>query len=193
MMSCITFGQDCYDYRHTTDAIPGKVIVDPGLASGFFNTYTASYPWYITRTGNGKFESALDRPITREDLIALEHTSNCMTTHQGKHIMDYCDADYSSGVLVLEIHGGMPAYTGSLLISVKNSAFTCSFKSAYPARGINCLAWTIVSKKLTLKNASIIKGKRVYAWISVVFDEVSGSASSTHRYTIEGYIKPVVH
>jgi hypothetical protein len=51
-----------------------------------------------------------------------------------------------------------------------------------------------LSKKLTLKSHNVDKGKRIYAWVSVEFEETSTykGEASTSRHKIEGYLKPVV-
>ena len=164
------------------------------LHSEFFDSHETSYPWYIFKNDDGTFETALDREITKEDKIPIEHTSNCVSTHQGKHIMSFCDATYESGVLKLEIYGGMPAYFSSLMITVKGSEFLCHFKGAYPAPVRNC-KWDIISKELTLKNNDIKKGKRIYGWVSVEFEETSTyqGETTTSRHKIEGYLKPIVN
>ncbi len=189
----ISVGQNCYDYKNTTDEIKAKITFDTKLHSDFFESHEASYPWYIIKNDDGTFESALDREITTEDKMPIEHTSNCVSTHQGKHIMTFCDARYEAGILQLEIYGGMPAYSSSLLITIKDSEFLCHFKAAYPAPVSNC-KWTILSKKLTLKNHAITSGKRINAWVSVEFKETATyrGETTTHNYKIEGYLKPLV-
>jgi len=184
---------ECYDYKNSTDNLKTKVTFNNELHSNFFDSYEASYPWYIFRRKNGSFETALDKEITEEDKVPIEHTSNCYCTHQGNHIMSFCDATYESGALKLEIYGGMPAYFSSLMITVKGSGFLCHFKGAYPVPVRNC-KWQIISKKLTFKDNDIKKGKRIYGWISVEFDETSTyqGETTTSGHKIEGYLKPIV-
>lgn len=189
----ISLGQNCYDYKNTTDEVKAKITFDNKLHSEFFDSQETSYPWYIFKNDDEIFESALDREITKEDKIPIEHTSNCVSTHQGKHIMNFCDATYTLGVLQLEIYGGMPAYSSSLMITIKDSEFLCHLRAAYPAPVFNC-KWNILSKELIFKSNDIKKGKRLYAWISVKFEETSTyqGETTTNKYKIEGYLKPVV-
>jgi hypothetical protein len=190
----VSFSQDCYDYKHTKDPVVEKVVIDAALNSDFFSSHKTSYPWYILRTEDGGFESTLNQPITREDRIPIEHTSNCVSTHQGEHVMDYCEAILKPGVLALEIHGGEPGYVSSLLVTIEGQYYKFFFKAAYPMYDPHCLKWKIVSKKLKIKSAQFGRGKRVYAWISVVLDETTTGKvfNKSKRYTIEGYLKPVV-
>jgi hypothetical protein len=186
-------GQNCYDYNNTTDKLKAHVAIDSTLDSAFFRSYQASYPWYIIRNADGTFENTLGDEVSEQDKIPIEHTSNCVSTHQGEHVMDLCDAAYDAGQLKLEIHGGMPAYASSLLITVKDSEFFCRFKASYPMPVSNC-KWNILSKKLIFKDKDIKKGQRLYAWLSVEFNETStyqGKTTNT-RHKIEGYIKPIV-
>ena len=192
--SVVSYAQDCYDYKNTKDSIKGKITVDNNLHSEFFASQEASYPWYILRNEDGTFESALGGEITEEDKTPIEHTSNCVSTHQGNHIMNFCDAAYESSALRLEIYGGLPAYSSSLMIRIKDSEFLCFFKAAYPAPVFNC-EWNILSKRLILKSTEFNKGERIYAWISVTFEEIAtykGNKTS-NTYKIEGYLKPVVN
>jgi len=189
----MSLGQNCYDYKNTIDKLKVKIAFNNKLYSDFFESYEASYPWYISRNEDGTFESMMGGEITEENKITIEHNSNCFSTHQGKHIMNFCDAIYKSGVLQLEIYGGMPAYSGSLMITIKESDFSCHFKAAYPAPVSDC-NWNILTKKLIFKSKDIDKGKRIYVWVSVEFEETStyqGEATAS-RHKIEGYLKPVV-
>jgi hypothetical protein len=185
--------QNCYDYNNTTDKLKGRLAIDRFLDSKFFRSYQASYPWYIIRNDDGTFENTLGDEVSEEDKIMIEHTSNCVSTHQGKHVMDFCDATYDAGLHRLEIHGGMPAYASSLLITVKGSEFFCRFRASYPALVSNC-KWNILSKKLIFRDKDIEKGRRLYAWLSVEFEEISTyqGKTTTMKHKIEGYIKPVV-
>jgi len=185
--------ESCYDYESTTDDIQSKLMFDHKMHSDFFNSHESSYPWYITRNEDGTFESVTGEKISERDKKPVEHTSNCISTHQGPHIMEFSDATYDSGVLTLEISGGMPAYFSSLRIIVKGVDFLCRFKGVYPAPVSNCKR-NIIAKKLVFKDREIKKGKRLFAWVSVEFEETSTykSVTETSRHKIEGYIKPVV-
>lgn len=189
----ISFGQNCCDYRNTIDKLKSKITFDDKLHSKFFDSSESSYPWHISKKEDGTFESALGEEITNEEKIPIEHTSNCISTHQGKHIMNFCSAAHNSGTLELEIYGGLPAYSSSLMIAVKDLEFFCYFRAAYPAPVSNC-KWNILSKKLIFKSKDVSKGKRIYAWVSVEFEETSTyqGETTTNQYKIEGYLKPVV-
>lgn len=183
----------CNDYESTTDTIQSKLIINHKMHSAFFDSHESSYPWYIVRNEDGTFESITDETISERDKKPVEHTSNCISTHQGQHMMEYADATYDSGGLTLEISGGMPAYFSSLRIIVKGVDFVCRFKGVYPAPVSNCKR-NIIAKKLIFKDREIKKGERLFAWVSVEFEETSTyqGVTKTSRYKIEGYIKPVV-
>ncbi|PKN89314.1 MAG: hypothetical protein CVU51_01010 [Deltaproteobacteria bacterium HGW-Deltaproteobacteria-1] len=185
--------EDCNDYKSTTDEIKSTLTIDPKMRSVFFDSYESSYPWYIIRHEDGTFESVIEGKISERDKKPVEHTSNCVSTHQGRHIMEFADATYDSGVLILEISGGMPAYFSSLRIIVKGVDFLCRFKGVYPAPVSNCKR-NIIAKKLVFKDREIKKGRRLFAWVSVEFEETSTyqGVAETSRHKIEGYIKPVV-
>jgi hypothetical protein len=163
------------------------------MHSAFFNSHESSYPWYIIRNEDGTFESMKEGEISEQDKKPIEHTSNCISTHQGRHNMEFCDASYDAGVLTLEIYGGMPAYSSSLRITLKGSDFICRFKGAYPAPVSNCNR-RIIAKKLIFKDREIKKGKRLFGRVFVEFEETSTykGKTQTTRHKIEGYIKPVV-
>lgn len=185
--------EDCNDYKSTIDDIPSKLIFDHKMHSAFFNFHESSYPWYITRNEDETFESMMEGEIREQDKKSIEHTSNCISTHQGRHTMEFCDAIYDAGVLTLEIYGGMPAYSSSLRIKLKGVDFIFQFKGAYPAPVSNC-SRRIIAKKLIFKDREIKKGERLFARVSVEFEETSTykSVTQTARHKIEGYIKPVV-
>lgn len=185
--------EDCSDYESTSDDVPSKLIFDHKMHSAFFNSHESSYPWYIIRNEDGTFESVTGEKVSKRDKKPVEHTSNCVSTHQGQHVMEFCDATYDSGVLSLEIYGGMPAYSSSLRIIVKGVDFSCRFKGVYPAPVSNCRR-KIIAKTLTFKDRKIKKGKRLFGRVSVEFEETSTYKGKTEtvRHKIEGYIKPVV-
>ncbi len=182
-------------YKNTIDPIKKSVVVDKNLKSRFFKSHKSSLKWYIIKTGDNTFENTLGGKVTDEDKIPLEHTSNCVSTHQGSHGMNFCDAALESGVLRLKIHGGMPAYSSSMLIEVRdNSDFFCFFNGVYPASGAD-IKWRIISKELKFKNLDFKKGRRLFAWVSVRFEEKTTYRGETivNVHTIEGFIKPLIH
>lgn len=185
--------QNCYDYNNTTDKLKARVAIDRSLDSAFFRSSKASYPWYIIRNADGTFENTLGDEVSEKDKTPIEHTANCVSTHQGRHVMDFCDATYDAGLLRLEIHGGMPAYASSLMIIVKDSDFSCRFKASYPMPIADC-KWNILSKKLIFRDKAMEKGRRLYAWLSVQFEEISAyqGKTTTMKHKIEGYVKPLI-
>ncbi|MBN1847066.1 MAG: hypothetical protein JW932_00625 [Deltaproteobacteria bacterium] len=181
-------------YNDCDDSIVKEISIDKDLYSEFFDTSEASYPWYIIRNDDGTFESILDKEITQEDITPIEHTSNCVSTHQGEHIMHFCDAVLKeSDHLELIIHGGLPAYASSLMIQIDQLEFKCFFMAVYPSPVFN-LKWKILSKELKIKTKDFKKGDKLYGWLSVEFDETGTyqGKSTKEKYKIEGYLKPTI-
>ena len=182
-------------YKNSMDSITKRVVIDKNLDSKFFNTHTASYKWFVVKNDDGTFENTIGTTLTDEDKRPMEHTSNCVSTHQGEHIMNFCDATLESDILRLKIHGGLPAYSSSLLIEInKKLEFSCFFQAVYPAP-VTDLRWNILSKKMKLKTLDFKKGKRLYAWLSVDFEEISTymGEKTQQSYKIEGFIKPIIN
>jgi hypothetical protein len=185
---------DRYTYKNSKDSITKRVVIDKNLDSKFFNTHTASYKWFVVKNDDGTFENTIGNTLTDEDKRPVEHTANCVSTHQGEHVMNFCDATLRSDVLRLKIHGGLPAYSSSLLVEInKNSEFSCFFQAVYPAP-VTDLRWNVLSKKMKLKALDFKKGKPLYAWLSVDFEEISTykGEKTVRSYKIEGFIKPMV-
>ncbi len=188
------FEEDVNSYKNSNDSIYKYAVIDKDLYSTFFDSQEASYKWHILKHDDGTFEDTMGGEVSDEDKIPIQHTSNCVSTHQGKHSMNFCDAAIKSGVLQLKIHGGLPAYSSSLLIEIKeNNEFSCFFKTVYPAPGSD-LKWNILSKKLELKTSDFKKGKQIFAWLSVEFEETSTYKGEKviKNYKIKGYIKPII-
>jgi hypothetical protein len=196
ILSCplLSVGQNRNEYSNCKDIVIGDIIVDNDLHSAFFNISESSYPWYIIPNDDGTFENVLGKEITKEDTIPIEHTSNCISTHQGVHEMLLCDAVLRShGHLQLVIHGGFPAYASSLMIQIEHSTFKCFFHAVYPAP-VSDLKWIILSKEMKVKSNDFQKGERIYAWISVEFEETGTYRGKTtnDKYKIQGFLKPII-
>lgn len=178
------------------DEIAGKVVIDAELHSDFFKATTTQYPWYIIVHADGHLEDATDGTIDAEDRVQIEHTANCVSTHQGKHAMKFCDATLDGdGKLVLHISGGLPAYASLLDIEVDDeSKVKCAFSAVYPAP-TGPLIWRITKKDVRFSSADTTAGSRLHGWISVDFEEgeiVDDEEKWGRTYKIEGFIKPVV-
>lgn len=186
--------EDQETYLNSSDSIYKKAVIDENLSSDFFNSKKASLKWHVIKDEHGRFEDTLDGHVSKEDKIPLEHTSNCISTHQGRHEMHFCDASLRSGVLRLEIHGGLPAYNSSLLIEVKKGGwFSCFFKAGYPAPS-SSLKWKILSKELQLKTLEFKSGESIFGRLEVEFEEtaVFKGEKTVKKYKIKGFIKPVI-
>ena len=189
-----SFDADTQKYKNSIDTIHQKAVLDETLFSPFFNSEPESLKWHIIKDENGHFEDTLDGHVSSQDKVPVRHTADCVSTHQGKHKMAFCDATLTSTGLRMEIYGGMPAFNSSLLVEVKqDGGFTCFFHAAYPVLVQN-LSWKILSKKLVLTTLDFKNGVPVFGWICVEFEEteVFNNEMSTKGYKIEGFFKPII-
>lgn len=178
------------------DTIVAKVQVAPELNFKFFTTVETSRPWHLGEHEDGSLEDTADGSIDEEDLILLEHTSACVSTHQGEHAMNFCEAKSTGdATLSLLIHGGAPGHISSLKVELdaKSGNFTCAFDAVYPSP-TPPLKWRITKKTMRATSLDVRPSRRFYAWISVEFDEVwmENGKEQKQSYKIEGPIKPVI-
>jgi hypothetical protein len=174
------------------DPIVSKATVLSKLDTPFFHTTKTSYHWWIVEHESGKLEDTTDGSIEAEDLVRIEHTANCVSSHQGEHVMRFCEAVATADGVLLEFSGGMPAYASTLKITIGPTLhYKCSFEATYPAP-INPLQWKVTGKELKLKRAEFAGGARVFGWLSVSFEEIDSVTKITKGYKIEGYFKPVL-
>lgn len=185
------------DKSECVDQIVSKVIVDPALDSEFFRAKDSSYPFHIIEHEDGHLENTLGGEVSKEDVIKIEHTANCMSTHQGEHLMSFCDAQLIDEGLLLEITGGLSAYTSSLTLSIdKNKNIECRFDASYPMNiPGEQLTWKITKKTFKMKNDNTKEGDRLLGWLSVEFDEISTKEGiiNSKSFKIEGFVKPVIN
>jgi biopolymer transport protein ExbD len=182
------------DPRHgeCEDKLVAEAVLDPTLNSEFFSkTKTRRRPWIVEHS-DGSLEDATDGEVDADDLLLVERTANCSSTHQGEHALDFCDAGKSGDGLKLEFWGGFPAYTGVLTVRVDaKHQFTCEFKAEYPSSPTP-LRWVVRKKAMKLKDAIGEPGSRLRGWISVEFYEIDETSGRVKSYKIEGYFKPVI-
>jgi biopolymer transport protein ExbD len=182
------------DPRHgeCEDKLVAEAVLDPTLNSDFFDkTETRRQPWIVEHSDGG-LEDSTDGTVDADDLLLVERTANCSSTHQGEHVMDFCDGAKSGDGLKLDFWGGLPAYTGALTVRVDATRqFICEFKADYPSSPTP-LRWVVRKKAMKLKEAIGEPGSRLRGWISVEFDEIDVTSGSVKSYKIEGYFKPVI-
>jgi len=174
------------------DKIVAVADIVPDLESPFFGMVeTSRQPW-IVESSDGSLEDTMDGTIDSDDLVLIERASNCISTHQGDHKMDHCDAVKTGDGVELEISGGAPAYMSSLAVTIDaKRQFTCKFKAVYPSVTAP-LRWEVTKKAMKLKSAVGEPGSRIRGWVSVEFDEIDETNDVTKHYKIEGYFKPVI-
>jgi hypothetical protein len=142
------------DKIECVDQIISKAIVDPALDSEFFRAKDSSYPSHIIEHEDGHLENTLGDRVSKADAIKIEYTANCRSTHQGEHLMSFCDAQLIDGVLLLEVTGGLPAYASTLTLSIdKNKKLECGFEASYPMSvPSEKLTWKITKKTFKMEN-----------------------------------------
>jgi hypothetical protein len=173
------------------DSIIATARIDPKLESRLFKTTETRYSWHII-TEDGSLSDTIDHRVDAQDLSRIEITARCTSSHQGPHLMEFCEAVATADGVKLEISGGLPAYASTLSVMIDpNRRFTCAFGAVYPAP-TNPLRWVITKKSLRLKSAHLAPGSRLHGWISVEFEEIDQVSGGTRSYKIEGYFKPVI-
>lgn len=172
------------------DSIAGVAEIVPKLDCEFFKTTKTSRPWHIVEH-EGRLENTMGG-IAAEDLLLIELTAHCTSTHQGEHLMQLCDAVKTKDGVKLEISGGMPAYASGISVTIDAKLnFICDFSAVYPDYS-GPLQWKITKKTLKLKSDKIEVGSRIYGWVSVEFEERDNAAQKPRTYKIEGYFKPFI-
>ena len=178
----------CEDLHET------EATIDPKLDSAFFTATVKSYPWHVIDHGEGRLEDTIDGIIDPEDRIQIEHTADCISDHQGKHTMDFCDASIDGETTILRIWDGLPAYASSLTLKIAaDLGVDCSFEASYPSP-THGLGWRITRKTVRLQNRNAKAGELLYGWLSVEFEERSerdGKIVWT-PHKIEGHFKPLM-
>jgi len=174
------------------DHVHGFATIVPKLDCSLFKTTKTSYQWEIIEHDDGHLENTFGGRITAEDLLRIEHTADCTSTHQGKHKMEFCDAVATADGVKLDLSGGMPAYASGLSVTINRKLeFKCSFSAVYPGP-TGPLHWKVTKKAMKLKSANLESRSRLLGWLSVEFEETDETAKQTHGYKIEGYFKPVI-
>lgn len=173
------------------DGIVAVATIDPKLDSPLFHETKTSLNWWIVESESGSVEDTNDGEIGPDDLVRIEHTSSCTSTHQGEHLMEFCEAVRDGELLRFDLRGGMPAYAGSLTVTIEpDLAFHCHFSAANPAP-TPPQRWRIAKKELRVESRDFTPGRRLRGWISVTFEETVGEGEP-ETYKIEGHIKPVI-
>jgi hypothetical protein len=124
----------------------------PDLDCEFFRTLkTSRQPWIFEDEEDGSLQSTMGDTIDANDLMLLEQTANVVSTHQGEHAMEFCDAVKTGDGVELKIEGGFPAYMSSLTVTIDaKRKFVCKFQAVYPSR-LRPLHWKVTKKAMKLK------------------------------------------
>ena len=179
------------------DALSASVVIDAGLDSDFFRSKQSSYPWHIIEHDDGHLEDTISGgPANRKTVSKIEHTANCISTHQGEHLMSFCEATLRGQGVELVITGGMPAYASMLTMKLdEKKQITCSFEATYPMTiPGEKLQWCITKKAFRMKNEGLKPDSRLLGWLTVEIEEITtlNGKETRKTYKIEGYVKPVI-
>ena len=179
------------------DALSVSAVIDAKLDSDFFRSKQSSYPWFIIEHDDGHLEDTIaGGPANRKTVSKIEHTASCISTHQGEHLMSFCEATQRRQGVDLVITGGMPAYASMLTVKLdEKKQITCSFEATYPMTiPGEKLQWRITKKAFRMKNEELKPGTRLFGWLSVEFEEITilKGQTTSKTYKIEGHIKPVI-
>jgi hypothetical protein len=178
------------------DHVVAKALIEPKLDSDFFRSKESSYPFHIIEHEDGHLENTMGGKVSRKEATKIEHTAKCSSSHQGEHLMSYCDAQQSDGGLLLFVTGGLPAYASTLTLKIdKENNLKCWFEAVYPMTiPGEKLDWKITNKKFRMKSDDFKGGVRLLGWLSVEFEEtctIDGKVTR-HTHKIEGYVKPII-
>lgn len=179
------------------DALSASAVIDATLDSDFFRSIQSSYPWHIIEHDDGHLEDTIaGGTANRKTVSKIEHSASCISTHQGEHLMPFCEATQRGQGVDLVITGGMPAYASMLTVKIDaKKQITCAFEATYPMTiPGEKLQWRITKKALRMKSEEFKPGTRLLGWLSVEFEEITTLNEETTRksYKIEGYFKPVI-
>jgi len=178
------------------DPLVAKAVIDPRLKTPFFRQLRLSLPWHMIEHEDGSLESTLG-PITARDLVRIEKTADCISTHQGEHKMEFSSAIAGRDGVELTLEGGLPAYASSLTVRIAPTLrFEVAFAAAYPVP-TGKLYWRITRKELRLQSPVMTPGSRLRGHIAVQFDEfersqLDRSEINRRSYRVSGWFKPVI-
>lgn len=179
------------------DALRASAAIDATLYSDFFRSKLSSYPWHIIEHDDGHLEDTISGgPANRKTVSKIEHTAQCISTHQGEHLMSFCEATQRGQGVDLVLTGGMPAYASMLRVKIdEKKQITCAFDATYPMTlPGEKLQWRITKKAFRMKNEGFKPEARLLGWLSVEFEEITSlhGKETRRNYKIEGYVKPVI-
>jgi len=178
------------------DHLVAKAVIAPRMATPFFRKLVTSFPEHIIEKEDGSLENT-QGPIHADDIVRIEKTADCISTHQGEHRTEFARAIAGKDGVELTLFGGMPAYASQLTVRIAPTLqFNVAFNATYPAPTSE-LHWTITKKELRLKSSSLTPGSRLRGWILVEFaeferSEPDGAEKNRRNYRISGYFKPVI-
>lgn len=174
------------------------VQYDSKLTDPFFKTEKSSYYWWIIEHDDGTFEDTSGEFKKGDKPPRIRHTANCVTKHQGKHTIRYCDATlHPDNTIELFIHDTTASTYDNLSVRIKDGVFQCQYWTKYVRdRGDEGVIWTTKKQKLILNKkkyhtGDIIKGKISFECLQEVTNpKYGGRCPWTIR--VEGVFKPTL-
>ncbi len=101
------------------DQLAAAAVIVPELDAPLFHSIATSRLWWIIEDESGEVEDTMDGLLTDDELLLVEHTAALTSTHQGEHMMNFCDAVATpDGGVELHFTGGMPAFASALTLTV---------------------------------------------------------------------------
>ena len=150
-------------------------------------------PFFFSHEG-----SAGDANLGEDPKKIVTHTANCITEHQMRHVIRFCDAQLlSDGTLELYIHDFTAATNDNLKIKIKDGYFTSQYWTTYIVdKGNENVIWTTKKQALILNKKNYKKGDTIKGKIKFECLQEVTNAKSGERYpqsiSIEGYFKPTL-
>ena len=174
------------------------VQYDANLTDPFFKTEKSSYYWWIIEHDDGTFEDTSGEYKKGDKPPRLRHTADCVTEHQGKHTIHYCEATlHPDNTIELYIHETTPSTYDNLSVKIKDGMFRSQYWTKYVQdRGDEGVIWTTKKQKLILNKKQYNKGDTILGKIffeclqEVTNPRCGGRFPRTIK--VEGVFKPIL-
>lgn len=150
-----------------------------------------TYPWYVLKRDDGKFENTRGNSISKADTAHLYFTANCKTNVQGGYMLKYCFATKNKAGIRLNFADGLPAYANEYDVYIKNNKHYFEPKLIYPdfVAGQK-KTYRVVKSKLIFDQEDYNTAKILSGYIDTEFTETITEPSKTaiiYAYYFRGY------
>lgn len=149
----------------------------------------------------GSFEKTIsdslgNNTILPEDTVHIQHTANLQLTHQGKHLIRSIEAALMNDTLLLFTMAELPAYTGTIAITVnKGKAFfmfhDVPFEPLYNEHSLYIpLRQSLLLNKKHYRVGDTLRGRLEYRFREDHYK--SGTKVSAKIYSVSGNFETVI-